>query len=56
LRTEYCQRSGGLSNEDQAPRDLPAERAGWTVAKVYKDHGISGANSLSSLCELRPFR
>ena len=30
------------SNQEQELRQA-AERAGWQVAKVYKDHGISGA-------------
>src|SRR5262249_61764727 len=30
------------ANQDRELREI-AERAGWEVVKVYKDHGISGA-------------
>jgi len=30
------------ANQERALREV-AERAGWEVVKVYKDHGISGA-------------
>ena len=31
------------ANQERELREI-AERAGWEVVKVYKDHGISGAN------------
>jgi len=37
------------ANQERALREV-AERAGWEVVKVYKDHGISGAKG----CEDRP--
>ena len=30
------------ANQERELRDV-AERAGWDVVKVYKDHGVSGA-------------
>jgi DNA invertase Pin-like site-specific DNA recombinase len=33
-----------------------AERAGWQVAKVYKDHGISGAKGPRRLRQPLPSR